>query len=56
MYEFQILYFAFYCIACLCIFFLDHNSISRCNYGNIVVFQTVNLGYIGTDRLVIGVE
>ena len=56
MYEFQVLHFALHSIAYFCIFFLEHNSISRCNYGNIVVFQTINLGYIGAERLVLGVE
>ena len=55
MYEFQVLHFALHGIAYFCIFFFEHNSISRCNYGNIVVFQTINLGYIGTDRLVLRV-
>ena len=56
MYEFQVLHFALHGIAYFCIFFFEHNSISRCNYGYIVVFQTINLGYIGTDRLILGVD
>ena len=56
MYEFQVLHFALHGIAYFCIFFLEHNSISRCNYGYILVLQTVNLSYKGFDRLILGVE